>query len=118
MELGHIGFAVRTARQAANMSAKELASAVDITPTTLSKIETGRQNLDFKMAMDIAKALNIDLTSLAILAEKVAASGIESNNVRAALASRLKQLEKEAVETALSIMHEKEPEKEPEKETK
>lgn len=105
MELTQIGFAVRTARQAAQMSAKELASTVALTPAALSKIETGQQNLDFKTAISIAKALRISLDHLATLAEEVAPASIESGNVRRELASRLKLLEKNAIETALSLMH-------------
>ncbi|MFC7514355.1 helix-turn-helix domain-containing protein [Herbaspirillum sp. GCM10030257] len=109
MELTQIGFAVRTARQAARMSATELASAVALTPAALSKIETGRQNLDFKTAISIAHALKISLDHLAVLAEKVSDASMESGNVRREFASRLKSLEQSAIKTALSVMHEPSP---------
>lgn len=112
MELTQIGFAVRTARQAAHMSAKELASAVSLTPAALSKIETGRQNLDFKTAISIAHALKIRLDDLAILAEKVSDASLESDNVKRELASRLKTLQQSAVKTALSVMHDPSPDPE------
>lgn len=105
MELTQIGLAVRSARTAARMSAKELASAAALTTTALSKIETGNQKLDFKTAVNITNALHISLDDLATLAEKVSDVGTETNNVRNELASRLKSLEKSAIETALFFMH-------------
>lgn len=109
MELTQIGFAVRTARQAARMTSTELASAVSLTPSTLSKIETGRQNLDFKTAISIAHALGISLDHLAALAEKVSDASVESDNVRRELTARLKSLEQSAIKTALSVMHDPSP---------
>jgi transcriptional regulator with XRE-family HTH domain len=105
MELTQIGYAVRTARQAARMSAKELASAVALTPAALSKIETGHQNLDFKTAISIVKVLKISLDTLASLAEKVSDVSNESNAARHEFALRLKSLERSAIETALAVMH-------------
>lgn len=112
MELTQIGFAVRTARQAARMSATELASAVALTPAALSKIENGRQNLDFKTAVSITRVLKISLDDLATLAEKVSEASMETDNVRRELASRLKSLQQSAVKTALSVMHEPSPDTE------
>lgn len=105
MELTQIGFAVRTARQAARMSAKELASAIALTPAALSKIENGNQNLDFKTAIGIAHALKIDIGHLATLAEKVEDVGTETTDVRRRLAARLKNLEKKAIQTAIALGH-------------
>lgn len=105
MELTQIGFAVRAARQAARMTARELASAAALTPTALSKIETGQQNLDFKTAIKIAKALGISLDHLAALAEKVSNISGESASAKNQFISKLKFLEKSAIETALLVMH-------------
>lgn len=106
MELTQIGFAVRTARQAARMSAKELASAVTLTPAALSKIENGHQSLDFKTAIGIATVLKISLDQLAALADQVPDMSLETDT-RRQLASRLKQLEQSAIETALAVMRER-----------
>lgn len=106
MELTQIGFAVRTARQAARMSAKELASAVTLTPAALSKIENGHQSLDFKTAIGIANILEISLDDLAALAENVPDISLETDT-RRQLALRLKQLQQSAIKTALAVMHNK-----------
>jgi transcriptional regulator with XRE-family HTH domain len=105
MELTQIGFAVRTARQAARMSAKELASATALTPAALSKIENGYQNLDFATAISIAHALKIDVGHLATLAEKVEEVSNESTDIRQQFALRLKAIEKKAITTALALAH-------------
>lgn len=105
MELTQIGFAVRTARQAARMSAKELASATTLTPAALSKIENGHQNLDFITAIKISNALKIDVGHLAALAEKVEKVSNESTDIRQEFALRLKALERKAVTTALALAH-------------
>jgi transcriptional regulator with XRE-family HTH domain len=105
MELTQIGFAVRTARQAARMSAKELASIVTLTPAALSKIENGTQNLDFKTAINIARALKTEIGHLASLAESVEDVGIEATDIKRQLALRLKCLEKKAIKTAIALNH-------------
>ncbi len=107
MELIHIGLAVRTARKAAHMSAKELAEEIMITATTLSKIETGKQTLDFKTAIAIAKALNISVAHLAALAEEVSCDGADSDRVRNELRGKIKELEKMAIKKALFLINNK-----------
>lgn len=105
MELTQIGFAVRTARRAARISAKELASAVSLTPAALSKIENGNQNLDFKTAITIAGFLKISLDHLATLATSVSDAIIETDSTRREFAKRYKQLEQKGIETALALIH-------------
>lgn len=60
-----IGAALRSTRLALKVKAKDLAALVGISPTVLSKIENGTQQLSFALAIKICDSLGTDLSELA-----------------------------------------------------
>ena len=107
MEWSQIGLAVKAARTAANVKSKDLAEKARITPSTLSKIEKGTQNLDFSTAVAITEALNMSIDHLASLAKKMGPISVQINNDRQELVKTLQELERNMVDTALILMNKK-----------
>lgn len=99
----HLGVAVKSARQAADWSAKDLAEKCAISAAKLSKIENGKQTLSFAKAIDICSALGIDVRHLAALAEEVASVADESASIRERLKANRKRLEEISVQKAIAI---------------
>lgn len=62
--LKSLGLNIKIARLKAGVSQEELAEMVDTSRTTISMIETARQNPTVIKVIDIAKALNADLNEL------------------------------------------------------
>ena len=55
------GRAVRDAREAAGMSRRELAAAAGTTYSGLTMIEKGERSASFRVALALAKVLDLDL---------------------------------------------------------
>ena len=98
-----IGFAVKSAREAAGRSAVELAMQCGLTGPKLSKIEGGKQTLSFSKAADICAALGIDTQQLAHLAEAMAGVADQRAAIREQLKKEMKELEKRTLLTAKTM---------------
>ena len=107
MEWSQIGLAVKAARTAAQVKSKDLADKAGITPSTLSKIEKGTQNLDFATAIAITESLNISIDDLASLAKKMGPISSKITIKHKELAKSLQDLERNMVDTALFLMNRK-----------
>lgn len=59
-----LGLNIKFARMRKGISQEELAELVDTSRTTISFIETARQNPTVLKVIDIAKALDIDISEL------------------------------------------------------
>ncbi len=59
-----LGLNIKFARMRKGISQEELAELVDTSRTTISFIETARQNPTVLKVIDIAKALDIDINEL------------------------------------------------------
>lgn len=64
MDYFEIGQRIRKYRKAVGMSQEELASAVGISTTHMSHIETGNTKLSLQVLVAIAEALNVSTDSL------------------------------------------------------
>jgi transcriptional regulator with XRE-family HTH domain len=74
IEIMNIGLAIRIAREQRGISAKELADRASLSPSAISLIENGEgRNLLFSTACAIARALDIPLSGLQLLAENAEA---------------------------------------------
>lgn len=62
--LKSLGLNIKFARLKAGVSQEELAEMVDTSRTTISMIETARQNPTILKVIDIARALNTDLNEI------------------------------------------------------
>lgn len=98
-----IGFAVKSAREAAGRSAIGVATQCGLTGPKLSKIESGRQTLSFSMAADICAALGIDMQQLAQLAEAMAGAADQRAAIREQLKSEMTELERRTLLAAKTI---------------
>jgi len=86
----HIGLAIKAARTSVGVSARDLARAVNMNPTAISKIENGRQGVSFAEAVAIANVLGLtagDLADLAAQAGPLARSTYQRTPSAAALHS-------------------------------
>ena len=59
-----LGLNIKFARMKKNLSQEELAELIDTSRTTISMIETARQNPTVLKVIDISKVLNIDINEL------------------------------------------------------
>ena len=59
-----IGSRIRSKRAALRIPQEELAFQVDISPTYLSQIESGKRNVSLEVLYRIAKALKLELSEL------------------------------------------------------
>lgn len=76
-----IGNRLRVIRECSNVSRKELADYLNISHQQICKYETGRNEIRFKMMIDISEYLNVNILEF-IVDEK--GEVIESNAQRAA----------------------------------
>ena len=66
-----LGQAIRQVRQQRGLSQEGLGHAADIHPTWISHIESGRNNPAWASVKRIANALDLEVSELAALAEKL-----------------------------------------------
>lgn len=59
-----LGFNIKIARMKKNISQEELAELINTSRTTISMIETARQNPTILKVIDIAKVLDIDINEI------------------------------------------------------
>lgn len=59
-----LGFNIKIARLKKNISQEELAELINTSRTTISMIETARQNPTILKIIDIARILNVDIGEL------------------------------------------------------
>lgn len=59
-----LGEKIKTARKAKNLSQEKLAALVDVTTSTIFKIEKNKINPSFHIVTKICEALNISMDSL------------------------------------------------------
>lgn len=98
-----IGLAVKAARQAANWTGKDLAEKANLSPSAISKIESGKQSLAFADAVQIASTLGIQVGHLARLAMDAGSLADESLQARDRLKRELQMLEQRAILGAISV---------------
>lgn len=98
-----IGLAVKSARIAAGISAKQLAERCRLTASALSKIESGRQALGFAEAAEVCSVLGIRIDHLAALSREVAPFAAETANVREQLRAELQELQKKTIRAAIAV---------------
>ncbi|MFG5409865.1 helix-turn-helix transcriptional regulator [Piscinibacter sakaiensis] len=98
-----IGLAIKAARQAAHMTAKDFAEKTDLSPTALSKIEAGRQCLSLAEAVRVAHELGIRVDHLVRLADDLGVHAEASSNAREKLKRDLKLAHDQAVLAAISM---------------
>ena len=110
MSTPEIGAALRLARQARRMSLSDVAEKAGMSVATLSRIETGKQNVDVSLLVSLAHILHVSPAALiegngdgrqpmVVLAEELALlSPAERARV---LASALKQSRKDGSKEAL-----------------
>lgn len=70
-----LGSVIRRLRQERELSIESLAAASGIHTTYLSGIERGRRNPSWNVIGGLADALGVEISDLALLAEKLAGSG-------------------------------------------
>jgi len=97
-----IGFAIKSARMAAECSAKTLAERCGFSPATLSKIESGKRSLSFSEAVSICGELGIRVDHLVALAHDVETIAIEAGNIREQLKKDLRILEQRTIKHAIA----------------
>lgn len=97
-----IGLAVKSARIASKMSAKQLAERIGLTASALSKIESGKQSLGFAEGEEICSALGIRTDHLAALAREVERVAAETASVREKLRADLEELHKMTIRAAIA----------------
>jgi transcriptional regulator with XRE-family HTH domain len=97
-----IGVAVRVARQAARLTGRSLAEKIEISPTTLSKIESGKQSLSFGSAVALSNVLGINVSHLARLAEDAGVIAENASTVREKLKNDLQALEHSLIAASVS----------------
>lgn len=98
-----IGLAVKTARLASGWSAKQLAELCELSPTALSKIESGKQTLSFAHANAICSALKIRLDHLSALAGEVPSLAIETASLKEKFKADLKNLQQMSIKAAINL---------------
>lgn len=110
MSSPEIGAALRSARQARRMSLSDVASKAGMSVATLSRIETGKQNVDVSLLVNLAHILHVSPAALiegngngrqpatALSEELAMLSPAERARV---LASALKQSRKDGTREAL-----------------
>lgn len=110
MSTPEVGVALRMARQARRLSLSDVAEKAGMSVATLSRIETGKQNVDVSLLVNLAHILHVSPAALlegtgdgrqptVVLAEELALlSPAERARV---LASALKQSRKEGSKEAL-----------------
>lgn len=98
-----IGLAVKSARLAADLSAKQLAEQSGLTSSALSKIETGKQALGFAEAAEICSALGVRVDHLLALAREVEPIATETASLRDQLRHDLRELEQQTIKAAVAL---------------
>jgi transcriptional regulator with XRE-family HTH domain len=99
-----MGLAVRAARDAAKLTASDLAMHAQIERSALSRTENGIRALEFAEAVAIASVLNIDVETLRTLAETFEREGVaQKREMQKTLQADLVRLQRLAIETAIDL---------------
>ena len=98
-----IGLAVKSARRASGLSAKQLAERSDLSATALSKIESGKQSINFAQAFSVCFVLGIRVDHLAALAHEIEPIAAETASIRDRLKHDLHELEQQTIRTAIAV---------------
>lgn len=98
-----VGNAIKKARKVRGLTQSDLASAVGLTRTSISNIETGRQKLLLHTFYEIARALDVDPVQLLPLRPTQEPTGLEGPGLK--LPTHLASQERAFIEAA--IMHKK-----------
>jgi transcriptional regulator with XRE-family HTH domain len=94
-----VGLAVRASREAAKLSAADLANMAGMNASTLSRTENGLRALELVEAMEIATAVGLDIPKLLSLAETFERDGAADR--RSQLQRDLNTLERLAYQAAV-----------------
>ena len=98
-----IGLAVKSARLASGLSAKQLAEQSGLTPSALSKIEAGKQTMGLGQAAAVAATLGVRVDHLLALAKEVEPLAAEHESLREQLRNDLRRLEQQTIKTAIAV---------------
>lgn len=97
-----VGLAIRSAREAAKLTLNDLAPAVGMTVSSLSRSETGQRDLEFAEVVALAAAFKVDLEHLRTLAETFERGGAaDKQRDRERLLADLNDLQRQAIEAAI-----------------
>lgn len=66
-----IGLAIRLARKNIDLSGKELANKIGLSPSAITRIEKDQRGISLQTAQKIAKALGLRLSQLVFVAESI-----------------------------------------------
>ena len=92
-----IGFALRAARRKAGMTGKGLAEACGLSPSAISRIESGKQALGFGEAVAVCDVLGLRLEHLVSLSRGALSLAREAADVKLRLLYDLQRLEKQCI---------------------
>ena len=66
-----LGYAIKRLRNAKNISQEKFAMSIEMDRTYFSSVEAGKRNISLKNIEKIAKGLNVTVSELFSLAEKI-----------------------------------------------
>ena len=66
-----LGCAIRTLRLSKNISQEKFSLSINMDRTYFSSIEAGRRNISIQNIEKIAKGLNVSISNLLLMAEKI-----------------------------------------------
>jgi transcriptional regulator with XRE-family HTH domain len=99
-----LGLAVRAAREAAKLTANDLARLADMDRSALSRTENGLRSLEFSEAVAIAAVVGVDVEALRTLAETFEREGVDSKRTaQREIQQDLNRLQRLAVVTAIEM---------------
>ena len=99
-----MGLAVRAAREAAGLTLKDLSGITGLTPSGLSRTESGLRDIEFNEFIAVADAVQVSVDELRTLAETMEREGAaQKMTQRNELEEDLNRLQRMAVTAAIAL---------------
>lgn len=99
-----VGLAIRTAREQAGLTLRDLAGVTGISHALLGRTELGERDVGYLELLDIAAALKVDEPVLRELAQTFERDGLAARrHEQRQLARDLNQLQREAIKSLVSV---------------
>lgn len=92
MDLGKVGYRIKLAREAKNLSQEDLAALVDLSPTHISVIERGKKATRLDKFVAIANVLEVSADSLLIDVVDHSVTGV-SNELSEMISTQPKEMQ-------------------------
>jgi transcriptional regulator with XRE-family HTH domain len=102
----NLASAVQEARKSVGWSVRALAERAELSPSTISAIENGNREMTVKTALQISKALNIDLEQLIGLARTLASQRTKKDKIEIKMRKIALQLVNSSVQEVEDITEE------------